>query len=66
MHMRLSEVLSFAVSSNAPSVQLTYKIKDPQSRARFFSALGREDEAAAALQAPQQVEDITSELRIYW
>ncbi|KAL8271684.1 hypothetical protein Esti_004397 [Eimeria stiedai] len=37
------------------ALQLVYKVKDPQSRAQLFSALGREDEAAATLrQGPQQ------------
>ncbi|KAL8453827.1 hypothetical protein Emag_001635 [Eimeria magna] len=38
------------------ALQLVYKVKDLQSRAQLFSALGREDEAAATLrQGPQQV-----------
>ncbi|XP_026193366.1 vacuolar protein sorting-associated protein 16 homolog [Cyclospora cayetanensis] len=36
------------------ALQLTYKVQGAEARARFFSALGREDEAAAALQTPQQ------------
>ncbi|CDI77212.1 AAEL010559-PA, related, partial [Eimeria acervulina] len=36
------------------ALQLAYKVKDAAAKARFLAALGREDEAAAALQTPQQ------------